>query len=231
MSRNDELPGGKLSRLKVLIADDAQEARRSTRLMMTLIPAVEVVAVANDGREAIELARKHRPDVALMDVNMPEIDGLAAIEAMMQERPEMACIIISAERDNDTLRRAMAVGARGYLTKPFTSEQLIEAMRNVSQVVVANRHHTNLADRLRRERDAYLEELAAEYARARRTDDKARQVFEELAAKPDCNPSWLMALAMIYLMRKEWGKLKTVAGRLEEGQRLQVPPGPLLDTY
>lgn len=202
-------------RLRIMVADDVTETRRSTRLMLTLIPNVEIVAIAKNGREAVELARQHKPDIALMDVNMPQMNGLQAIEAMLSERPEMACIILSAERDTETLLEAMAVGARGYLTKPFTSDQLIEAVARISHSISANNAHNDQVAKLRRQRDIYMVELANEYVKQRRTDDKALLVYEELAARPDCDLQWLMSLAMIYVLRKEWGKLKALAIRLE----------------
>ena len=198
-----------------MVADDVTETRRSTRLMLTLIPNVEIVAIAKNGREAVELARQHKPDIALMDVNMPQMNGLQAIEVMLSERPEMACIILSAERDTETLLEAMAVGARGYLTKPFTSDQLIEAVARISHSISANNAQSDQVAKLRRQRDIYMVELANEYVKQRRTDDKALLVYEELAARPDCDLQWLMSLAMIYVLRKEWGKLKALAIRLE----------------
>ena len=198
-----------------MVADDVTETRRSTRLMLTLIPNVEIVAIAKNGREAVELARQHKPDIALMDVNMPQMNGLQAIEVMLSERPEMACIILSAERDTETLLEAMAVGARGYLTKPFTSDQLIEAVARISHSISANNAQNDQVAKLRRQRDIYMVELANEYVKQRRTDDKALLVYEELAARPDCDLQWLMSLAMIYVLRKEWGKLKALAIRLE----------------
>ena len=198
-----------------MVADDVTETRRSTRLMLTLIPNVEIVAIAKNGREAVELARQHKPDIALMDVNMPQMNGLQAIEIMVSERPEMACIILSAERDTETLLEAMAVGARGYLTKPFTSDQLIEAVARISHSISANNAQNDQVAKLRRQRDIYMVELANEYVKQRRTDDKAMLVYEELAARPDCDLQWLMSLAMIYVLRKEWGKLKALAIRLE----------------
>lgn len=202
-------------RLRVMVADDVTETRRSTRLMLTLIPNVEIVAIVKNGREAVEAARQHKPDIALMDINMPQMNGLRAIEIMLTERPDMACVIISAERDTETLLEAMAVGARGYLTKPFTSEQLIETIGRVSRSLNASRTRAEQASNLRRQRDIYLVELANEYVKQRRTDDKALLVYEELAARPDCELQWLMSLAMIYVLRKEWGKLKHLAARLD----------------
>lgn len=205
----------KPTRLQVLIADDVTETRRSTRLMLTLIPEVEIVAIAKNGREAVELARQHKPHIALMDVNMPEMNGLRAIEMMVAENPAMACVVISAERDTETLLEAMAVGARGYLTKPFTSEQLIETIGRIGRGLNANRQQDDLLFKLRRQRDIYLVELAHEYVKQRRTDDKALLIYEELAGRPDCDIKWLMSLAMIYVLRQEWGKLKMLADRLE----------------
>jgi len=208
-------PAHQPQRLRVLVADDVTETRRSTRLMLTLIPNVEIVAIAKNGREAVEYTRQHKPDIALMDINMPQMNGLRAIEVMLTEHPDMACVVISAERDTETLLEAMAVGARGYLTKPFTSEQLIETVGRISHNLIANRQRADQSANMRRQRDIYLVELANEYVKQRRTDDKALLVYEELAARPDCELQWLMSLAMIYVLRKEWGKLKQLAGRLE----------------
>jgi len=208
-------PAHQPQRLRVLVADDVTETRRSTRLMLTLIPNVEIVAIAKNGREAVESARQHKPDIALMDINMPQMNGLRAIEVMLSEHPDMACVVISAERDTETLLEAMAVGARGYLTKPFTSEQLIETVGRISHNLIANRQRADQSANMRRQRDIYLVELANEYVKQRRTDDKALLVYEELAARPDCELQWLMSLAMIYVLRKEWSKLKQLAARLE----------------
>ena len=64
-----------------------------------------------------------------------------------------------------------------------------------------------------------LEQQAAEYAKSRRTDDQAVQIFEKLAAEPDCKMRWLMTLAMIYVIRKEWAKLQSLAERLANERR------------
>ena len=66
------------SKLRVLIADDIQETRRNTRLMLATIDDVEVVAIAANGVQAVQFAREHHPDIVLLDINMPEMDGLTA---------------------------------------------------------------------------------------------------------------------------------------------------------
>lgn len=200
----------------ILIADDVQETRRSTRLMMSLIPDVKVVAIAQNGRQAVELAREHHPDIAVMDVNMPQMDGLSAIAEMLRVQPQLACVVVSAEREMETLRRAMALGVRAYLTKPFTSEELVEVIERVVQGIYATQQEPEMADFLRQERNVYLEELAHEYIKARRTDDKAMDAYEKLAIYPDCDIRFMRALAMIYVLRSEWRKLRLLTDKLEK---------------
>jgi len=208
-----------LERLRVIIADDVAEMRRSTRLMMTLIPAVEVVAIAHDGRQAVEMARQHKADIALLDINMPEMDGLTAIETLMRENPHISCIVMSAERDRVYLQRAISAGARGYLIKPFTSDALVSELQRVIKIVEANRKQVARVDQVRQQRDSYLIELATAYRKTRRTDDKAIAVYEELANDPNCDMRWLTTLAMIYVIRQMWGKLKVLAERLEKAAK------------
>lgn len=200
--------------IRVMIADDVTEMRRSTRLMLTLIPNVEIVAIAKDGREAIEMARVHQPDIALMDVNMPHTNGLQAIAAMRAERPELACIILSAERDTETLLEAMAVGARGYLTKPFTTDQLIETFERVSRNLRVKKRQSSQVAQLRQQRDVILKELAIEYVKQQRSDAKAMRVLEQVTSDPDCERQLLVALAWVYVQRQEWDKLKELKKRI-----------------
>ena len=72
---------------------------------------------------------------------------------------------------------------------------------------------------LRKQREAHLKRLAYEYAKTHRADDKAMEVFELLAKNPQCEMRWLMNLAIVYVVRKQWGKLKVLAARLEWQER------------
>lgn len=227
--------------LRILIADDVQETRRSLQLIMDLVPDTQVVALAQDGRQAVELARQQRPEVAFMDVNMPEMDGLTAIEIMMQEQPDLVCIVISAEKQSQTLQRALQVGAKGYLIKPFTTQQVVEIIERSQQWLltrpklqraqveppITTPDHAQVSDPIPgsppppdpRERFKQLEQQAFEYAKAHRTDDEACELFETLAAQPDCPERWLQVLAMIYTVRKDWMKLRALATHLEKTSR------------
>jgi len=204
------------SRLRVLIADDIQVTRRNTRLMLAMNPDVNVVAIAKNGVQAIQMARDTQPDIAIMDINMPEVDGLSAIEAMKKVDPDIACIVISGEKDSQTLRRAISVGAREYLIKPFTVDELNLAVKKVGQKIIKKRKEEDQLERIRQQREAYVTQLASEYARSRRTDDEAVAIFEHLAKNPNCELRWLRILAMIYVIRQDWGKLFFLAKRLDQ---------------
>jgi len=203
-------------RLRVLIADDVQTTRRSTRLMLSLISDVEVVAIAQNGREAVELAKKHDVHIAFMDVKMPFMDGLTATQALRQHNPDLICIICSTERDSQTLRQALIAGASEYLIKPFTADELNETVGRAVTQIREKQERWGDVQKFRKERDSYMVELAKEYAKSRRTDDKALEVFETLAQNPYCDVRWLRYLAIICIVREDWGRLKHLAARLEK---------------
>jgi YesN/AraC family two-component response regulator len=203
-------------KLRVLIADDVQETRRNTRLMLATIDDVEVVAIAANGVQAVDLAKEHYPDILLLDINMPEMDGLSAYRQIAQTHPDIGCIIISAEKDTTTLRTAMSIGVQEYLIKPYTIEELETAIARVYERVAQTRQKLVQAEQLRRRNEAYLQQLASEYAKTRRTDDQAIEVFERLAENPQCEPRWLQNLAMIYVIRQMWGRLKILAEKVEQ---------------
>ena len=208
-------------KLRVLIADDVQETRRNTRLMLATIDDVEVVAIASNGIQAVDLAKQHHPDILLLDINMPELDGLSAYRRIAQIHPDTGCIIISAEKDVTTLRTAISVGVQEYLIKPFTVDELEAAIVRVAPRVQQIRQKIAQAEQLRKRNEADLTQLANEYAKTRRTDAKAVEVFERLAEYPNCETRWLQNLAMIYIVRQDWGKLKTLAAKVEQRTKKQ----------
>jgi YesN/AraC family two-component response regulator len=202
--------------MRVLIADDVQETRRNTRLMLATLDDLEVVAIASNGRQAVQLAKEHQPDIALLDINMPEMDGLTAYREILKMRPDTGCVIISAEKDPTTLRAAMSIGVQEYLIKPFTVDELESAINRVRERIGQMRAKLAQTAQLQRQREAYLLQLAVEYAKSRRTDDKAIEVFEQLAENPKCEMRWLQNLAMIYVVRQKWDRLKVLAEKIEK---------------
>jgi len=206
-------------KLRILIADDVQVTRRSTRLMLSMIDTVEVVAIASDGIQAVEMTKAQRPDIVVLDINMPEMNGLEAFKHIKQVQPETGCIIISAEKETSILHEAMSLGIRDYLFKPFTVDQLELAIKNVSERLEKSRQEKAQSKQLKQQNEVYLKQLATEYAKSRRTDDQAVEVYEYLAIDPACELRWLRTLAMVYVIRQDWGKLKNLAIRLEQQKK------------
>ena len=91
-----------------------------------------MIGSAASGREAIQMATKLRPDVVLMDINMPDMDGIAATEQLSTSAPGTAVVMMSVQGEADYLRRSMLAGAREFLVKPFSSDELTASIRQVS---------------------------------------------------------------------------------------------------
>src|SRR3979411_650237 len=120
--------------IRVLIVDDIHATLDNLQKLLSFEDDIEVCGTAADGRIALEEARRLLPDVVLMDVNMPQLDGLQATELMAQEVPGSPVIIMSVQGERDYIRRAMQAGAREYLIKPFSGDELIASIRRVYQL-------------------------------------------------------------------------------------------------
>lgn len=119
--------------ISVLIADDIATTREDIKRLLYFEEEIQVIGEAADGEEAIALAAELNPDVVLMDINMPRIDGIGATEQISVNVPHTAIIIISIQGEQEYLRKAMAAGAREYLVKPFSANDLANAIRRVHE--------------------------------------------------------------------------------------------------
>jgi pilus assembly protein CpaE len=117
--------------IRVLIVDDIPETRDHLTKLLGFESDIEVVGSAASGAEAIELAVKLTPDVVLMDINMPDMDGIAATEQLATHAPRTAVVMMSVQGEADYLRRSMLAGAREFLVKPFSSDELTASIRQV----------------------------------------------------------------------------------------------------
>ena len=118
-------------KVKILIVDDIEDTTTQVARLLSFEPDVEVVGTAGNSAEAIEAAHRLHPDMVLMDINMPDVDGIATTEALGREMPSVAVIMMSVQAEGDYMRRSMLAGARGYLVKPFTTDELLESIRGV----------------------------------------------------------------------------------------------------
>ncbi|MCR4405952.1 MAG: response regulator [Anaerolineae bacterium] len=126
-------------KIRVLIVDDIPETRENLKKLLYFETDVEVVGAATSGEEGIELAKQYQPHIVLMDINMPGMDGITASEAITQEVPFAQIIMMSVQSEADYLRRSMLAGARDFLTKPFTSDELISTIRRVYEMAASRR--------------------------------------------------------------------------------------------
>src|SRR5690242_13071537 len=117
--------------IRVLIVDDIPETRDHLTKLLGFESDIDVVGAAASGREAIELATQLLPDVVLMDINMPDMDGISATERLSAEVPTAAVVMMSVQGEADYLRRSMLAGAREFLVKPFSSDELCSSIRQV----------------------------------------------------------------------------------------------------
>jgi pilus assembly protein CpaE len=118
-------------RIQVLIVDDIPETRDHLAKLLGFEVDIHVIGTAASGAEAIELATHLLPDVVLMDINMPDMDGIAATELLSARVPNAAVVMMSVQGEADYLRRSMLAGAREFLVKPFSSDELTASIRQV----------------------------------------------------------------------------------------------------
>jgi pilus assembly protein CpaE len=121
-------------KIRILIVDDIAESRDNVAKLLRFEPDVEVVGVADNGEQALELCERLEPHIVLMDVNMPGMDGITATTRITSRFPNTAVIMMSVQNEPDYLRRSMMAGAREFLAKPFSLDELIESIRKVNQL-------------------------------------------------------------------------------------------------
>jgi pilus assembly protein CpaE len=117
--------------IRVLIVDDIPETRDHLTKLLGFEGDMEVVGSAASGAEALDLAAQLSPDIVLMDINMPDMDGIAATEKLATAAPLSSVIMMSVQGEADYLRRSMLAGAREFLVKPFSSDELNASIRQV----------------------------------------------------------------------------------------------------
>ena len=126
------------AKIRLMIVDDIIETRDNVKKLLYFENDIEIVGTASNGREGVELALKLQPDIVLMDINMPEMDGIAASEAISSQAPNIQMVMMSVQGEADYLRRSMLAGAREFLIKPFSGEELVTSIHRVHQFA-ANR--------------------------------------------------------------------------------------------
>lgn len=118
--------------IRILLVDDQTLVRQGIQTLLELEDDLEVVGAAANGLEALALAERVAPDVVLMDVRMPQMDGVAATRELLRRRPGLGVIILTTFDDDEYVFEGLKAGARGYMLKDTSSDEIVAAVRAVA---------------------------------------------------------------------------------------------------
>ncbi len=127
--------------IKVVVVDDSQDTVENIVTLLEISGRnIEVVGTAFGGRDGVKVVQKTQPDIVLMDINMPDLDGLTAASLITTADPEIGVIIMSVQGEQEYLKKAMSAGAREYLVKPFTSDDLVSSIERTYDMQTRRKH-------------------------------------------------------------------------------------------
>ena len=118
--------------IRICLVDDQTLVRQGIRSLLALAEGIEVIAEAGDGKQAVELIPTVKPDVVLMDMRMPAMSGLEALQALARIGALPPTIILTTFDDDQLVLAGLKAGARGYLLKDVSLDQLVDAVRAVA---------------------------------------------------------------------------------------------------
>ncbi|MFO1475591.1 MAG: response regulator transcription factor [Verrucomicrobiota bacterium] len=116
-----------MSRARILLADDHRLVAEGLRSLLQ--KEFDLVGVVEDGRALVQLAREIQPDVIVADIGMPKLNGLEALSQLKKDNPAVKVVIMTMHRETAYARRALALGASGFVLKHSASEELVAAIR------------------------------------------------------------------------------------------------------
>jgi DNA-binding NarL/FixJ family response regulator len=132
-----------IRQINVLLVDDVTSVRMGLSTLLKLKGDLKIIGEAKNGLEAVRLAEQLKPDVILMDLAMPELDGFEATSRIKANHPEIGIIVFSIHDDDDAREKACAVGADAFINKEAETQQLIDAIQNVSAQAASRRPKEN----------------------------------------------------------------------------------------
>jgi DNA-binding NarL/FixJ family response regulator len=132
MTTHDARPESDRRPVRVLLADDQRLVRESLSTLLGLLDGIDLIATASDGEEAIALCDEHQPEVVLMDLRMPRLDGIEATRRLRERHPQARVIALTTYADDESVLGALHAGARGYLTKDASAQDIRAAIITVA---------------------------------------------------------------------------------------------------
>jgi DNA-binding NarL/FixJ family response regulator len=131
MNAGEEKVSSMSEAIRIMIVEDHAIVRQGLVALLRTVPDFTIVGEAADGRQAIAMFRLHQPDITLMDLRLPQLNGVEAITAIRADFPQARIIVLTTFDGDEDIYRALQAGARGYLLKGMTTDELVEAIRSV----------------------------------------------------------------------------------------------------
>ncbi|HEM4265518.1 TPA: response regulator transcription factor [Streptococcus suis] len=171
-----------MNTIRVMLVDDHEMVRLGLKSYLNLQPDVEVVAEASDGEEGLDKALEVKPDVVVMDLVMPKMTGVEATLALLKEWPQAQIVILTSYLDNEKIYPVLEAGARGYMLKTSSADEILAAIRKVAlgeyaieteveKKVEHHKRHPDLHDDLTAREREILTLLAKGYDNQRIADE------------------------------------------------------------
>jgi len=167
--------GGARKVLSVVLVEDQTLIRQGIRNLLNLTPDVCVVAEAADGEEAVEVILRVDPDIVLLDVRLPKMSGIDVLAELQQQNRLPPTILLTTFDDDEPLWRGMRIGARGFLRKDISVEDLVDAIRRVAA------GETEIRPAITQRVRAVVESAAARFDSLDRPDSLTRREAEVLS--------------------------------------------------
>ena len=145
------------STIQVVLADDHDLVRAGIRALLMSLKGVEVIAEVRDGEELLQLLASVHPDVVVCDITMPGMDGITAVRRIRELYPRLPVIMLSMNESAESIKRAVASGANGYVRKDAPAYELEMALRNV--LATGSYYGTGVAQRLLEPSEPGVEDL------------------------------------------------------------------------
>jgi DNA-binding NarL/FixJ family response regulator len=117
--------------IRVLVVEDHHVVRQGLVALLNVVDGIEVIGEAADGVEAITQFRKHQPNVTLIDLRMPRLSGVEVIQRIRMETPQARFIVLTTYDGDEDIYRALQAGAKAYLLKGMTTDDLVSTIRAV----------------------------------------------------------------------------------------------------
>ncbi|AMB93390.1 response regulator [Aerococcus sanguinicola] len=198
--------------IKVLIVDDHEMVRLGVASYLAIQEDIEVIGEAVNGQEAYDKALDLRPDLILMDVVMDEMDGIEATQAILADWPEARILMVTSFLDDDKLYPAMEAGAKGYILKTSSAQEIAQAIRQVmaGQEVMTQAVSEKMQEDKHKAKERHLH------------DDLTRRELEVLALIAEGKSNQEIADLLFITLKTVKTHVSNILSKLEVSDRTQA---------